>query len=57
VATFHESTSSVIEQLRPLADGQSVIPLRKYVQLLTFDVISKVHVISPRWKFVKVAYI
>ena len=44
VTTFNESTSSIIEKLRPLADGKSVVPLTKYIQLLTFDVISKVRI-------------
>ena len=42
MSTFNETTTSIIDNLKPLADGKIIVPLKNYIHNLTLDVISKV---------------
>ncbi len=42
LGTFNEMTNATIEELVPVADGKTVIPLKKYISKLATDIISKV---------------
>ena len=42
VSTFNATITSVIDELRPLADGKTVVPLKKYIHNITLEIISKV---------------
>ena len=42
MSTFNETTTSIIDNLKPLADGKTIVPLKKYIHNLTLDMISKV---------------
>ncbi len=40
--SFNEIMTSVIEELKPMADGETLIPIKKYINNFTLTVISKV---------------
>lgn len=43
-ATFNEMTNTTLDEMKPLADGTTVVPLKKYIMQLMQDIISKVSV-------------
>lgn len=40
--SFNECTDKLLDNLRPLADGKTVVPMKQYLADVTLDVISKV---------------
>ena len=42
IPTFDEEAKTMIKVLMPLADGKTVLPLKKHISQLASDIISKV---------------
>ncbi len=40
--TFNEIVTSMLEELKPMADGETLIPIKKYINNFALNVISKV---------------
>jgi len=42
VEVFSETTTEMVNEIKPLADGKTVVPLKKYIRQLTMNIISRV---------------
>lgn len=42
MTTFNDCINKFVEELKPIADGNTIIPLKKYIRLLTMNIISMV---------------